>query len=106
MTGFLEILSKDLPTVIGLATFAGVILTAYISLKKPDIKFSQEIAVAKEGCVLKHQYLNKDISDIQKILTKIADNDLKHIELSIGSINERFARMEGILEERFQTKIK
>ena len=72
-------------------------------------RYMQKYSV--DGFKMKSFYIginpyNDNVIILESITRFIDGYDLKHIELSISSINERFARMEGILEERFQTKIK
>ena len=94
--------------VISILTLLGIIFAIYKFFRDPDIKAEKKISLLEKGCNLRHEYLNKDISNIYKDLSFIKDNHLLHIEEDISKLKGDVVKILTILEERssLQNKIR
>lgn len=101
---FLKTAQPLITMLVGIATLIGMLLMAYKTFKEPDEKASIEIALIKQSCVLKHTGLDKTVATISEDIRLIKENDLKHIESHMNSIDSQMARLGTILEERLPTK--
>lgn len=81
-------------------TILGVIFIVYKTFRDPDISADKEISLIKQACGLKHGGLDKDINDINKTLSLIQENELRHYEARITGIEKKVDKIFTILEER------
>lgn len=97
---------QEISIIAGLSiTAVAAIFSIYDRFSKPDIKSENDIAVLKEGCRLKHEGIDKDISFINKDLTLIKENHLRHIEADVNDIKLTQKQILTILEAKYQVKI-
>ncbi|NCD00197.1 MAG: hypothetical protein EOL95_10930 [Bacteroidia bacterium] len=92
-------------------SFIGVIFIIYNHFRKPDEDASKNIALMQQGCQLKHESLDKDISAIYKSIESISrtfslfqKNEFKHIEDRMGALEKGQTVITTILDERLPKK--
>lgn len=95
-------ITSILQLIISALTLLGIIFAIYKFFRDPDIKSEKNIALMQDQCVLKHQYLDKDIGNIYKEISDIRKNHLDHIERDINQLKIDVTRILTILEERFK----
>lgn len=92
-------------------TFIGIIFIIYKQFADPDIKAANKIGLLEQGCKLTHANLderfntiNSNIASINNSFLLLKENDMKHIENSVRSLEEGQIKMLTIMEERFPKK--
>lgn len=100
-----------LSLLISIGTLLGMFLMAYNSWKKPTENNSDKIKEMDLACGFKHSSLdekigliNKSIDGINKSFLLLKENDLKHIEGSVKSLELNFNTIATILDERLPKK--
>ena len=88
---------------VGFASIGGIV-QIIDRFSQPDIKASENIALIEQGCTLKHKGIDEKFTSINKELTFIKENHLKHIETDIKGIREEHVRLITILDERLPRK--
>jgi len=78
-----------------LATFA---VNVYKSKRDPDEKNKEDLDIHKEGCKYRHENLDDRIDEINKSISNIKDNHLKHIESNIEDLKEGQTKILTIME--------
>lgn len=84
-------------------TLIGLIIGWYKIVRDPDVKADKNISTMRTTCTLKHERIDSDINEINKTLTLIQENHLRHMEDRLGKIEGSQIRIETILSERFKT---
>lgn len=85
-------------------TFLGVLFAVYQYFRKPDEDAEKEIALLKQGCVMKHTDLDKQVGEINSTINLIKVNHLHHIEADVRELKENQVKIFTILEERLPRK--
>ena len=86
-------------------TFIGVIFLIYKQFADPDIKAANKLGLLEQGCIFKHQAIDKDIKEINNAIGFIKENHLTHIESSLKNHDEKFIKLFTILDERLPKNI-
>jgi hypothetical protein len=95
---------QTLSIIIQIITLGGVIFAIYKFFRDPDIKADKSIDLIKKECLLKHGYIDKDISNIYSDLNLIKENHIKHIEDRLNDIEKDVSNIFTILDERLPKK--
>ena len=90
--------------IISVFTLGGVVFAIYKYFRDPDIKADKSIDLIKKECLLKHSYIDKDISKIFNDLNLIKENHIKHIEDRLNGIEKKVSNIFTILDERLPKK--
>lgn len=92
-------------------SFIGVIFIIYNHFRTPDINTDKEVGLLKQGCQLTHSSLNKEISNINKNMESLSrtfalfqQNEFKHIEDRMGTLERGQVVITTILDERLPKK--
>lgn len=85
-------------------TVIGVIFIVYHYFRNPDIEAGKEIELIKQGCSMRHQNIDNDITSTKNDIVAIKTNHLKHIEEDLSKMQNDITRIFTILEERLPRK--
>jgi len=85
-------------------TIVGVAIAIYRSYADPNKKQDEEIAVGNAVCIEKHKAIDDNIANINRCLSLIQENELKHIEARLTALELGQIRIETILNERLPIK--
>lgn len=104
---------ETISLIIGLGiTGVAAIFSIYDRFTKPDINAASKIGLLEQGCVLKHEGIDKELksvkenySDIKEDIKLIKENHLRHIENDIGTLKSDMKVTLAILQEKYQIKI-
>ena len=108
-----NMLIQEISLIVGLGiTAIAAIFTIYDRFTKPDIRAANKIGLLEQGCVLKHEGIDKEIktvkenyADIKEDIKLIKENHLRHIENDIGTLKSDMKVTLAILQEKYQIKI-
>jgi hypothetical protein len=93
-------MEENLQLGISILTLLGLLFVAFRGFTEPNKKQDEEIAVSNATCELRHKNLDENIAKINSVLTLIQENDLKHIETRMTSLELGQVKIETILNER------
>ncbi len=93
-----------LQLIISIGTLLGMFLMAYNSWKKPTEDNTDSLRDMQLSCGYKHKSLDEVIGRLNKTLTLIQENDLKHIELRLNDHSDKLTKLFTILDERLPKK--
>lgn len=90
--------------VLGIVAIAKTLLDINSGVKDPNIKQDAKIQSLEDGCAYKHKGIDEKFTEINRVLTLIQENELKHIEANINSLFIGQEKIMTILEERLPKK--
>lgn len=90
--------------IISACTLITIVIMFYRTFRDPDIKADNEIGLIKQGCILKHQGIDQQISQINKNLLFMRENHINHMEIDIKNLQLGQERIITILDERLPKK--
>ena len=83
--------SEIIQLIISVATLVGLVIGFYKYFRDPDVKAQEEIKLIKQGCLLRHETIDKNI-------VLIKENHLKHVEKSISNMQGDIKGILAVLE--------
>lgn len=107
----MEQLGQWIQLIISSATLIGLFVAVYKFSRDPDEKMEKKIIAREIICDEKHKRLDEIVGEmrnkftsIDKSLTLIKENDIKHIENNIRGIKETQVKILTILEYKESAK--
>jgi len=93
-------LAEWLSVILSGCTLVTIIIMFYRTFRDPDVKAEKDIGLLKQGCLLRHQGLDKDIAMINENLKLLKVNHINHMETDLKLLGEQQIKIFTILEER------
>jgi len=107
----MEFINQWLGIIISSATLLAFVIGVYKFSNDPDIRAEKANAMNHVACNERHKRLDEILEEmrnrfisIDKMLTLIKENDMKHIELEIRKMSQQQTKILTILEYRDKEK--
>jgi len=95
-----SITQENLQMIISITTLGGIIFAIFKFFRDPDVNAKEKMELLSQGCLLRHQGIDKDIKGLQENYTLLKENHIRHIESDISELKISIGKILTILEER------